>query len=515
MKIIQLFLVLLLLPNFEASSGVLEIVRSIIKVTSSARSTINLITATETLREPNMLDLRNEIAKMTSKIGNARMDDRENLRTIMNNRPKLTNFILVDTIESFTKFHKAMNSMIFKFDSHFILILINGRIAEFNEIFKLLWMKQIYNVNVIYEDKNLNDTFVWTFFPFTPKKCNNTEAKLLIKFSETNLSKMTSNAFFPPKFGNLFGCPIKVAAANNENPFLFINKHKNGSVSLRGRDIELLNALSELINFKIDYAYIGPQGTFRSNGSSDGAFKELVDGRVDIGIADFWLKTDRLKLLDATNPYVNQRIVFVMPKASKLSSLEKLIKPFSTASWMLILVGFTFGSFVIFVIRHFTSPSTQRLVFGSKIQSPCMNMLIGIFGGSQHILPRRNFARFLLIMFLMKCLILRSIYQGILFEILQTNQYHKTPQTIDEIIDSKLELYVSYGSVDFLVGTLQKYGDRWVIQGSFQTCSLTNLFLVSNPIAPRTSIISSTNQRIRHSLPHTLVHTRQFPTGIL
>jgi len=48
-------------------------------------------------------------------------------------------------------------------------------------------------------------------------------------------------------------------------------------------------------------------------------------------------------------------------------------------------------------------------------------------------------------------LILRSIYQGFLFDILQKNQYHKQPKTIDEIIDHNYEIYVEEGSTNYLV----------------------------------------------------------------
>jgi len=49
-------------------------------------------------------------------------------------------------------------------------------------------------------------------------------------------------------------------------------------------------------------------------------------------------------------------------------------------------------------------------------------------------------------------LILRSIYQGFLFDILQKNKYHKQPQTIDEIFDQNYEIFVEKGSEDYLTG---------------------------------------------------------------
>jgi len=188
------------------------------------------------------------------------------------------------------------------------------------------------------------------------------------------------------------------------------------------------------------------------NGTTTGAFKELVDGRAELIVGDYWLKVNRLNLVDASDPYDHDRVLFAMPLNKKLTSLEKLIRPFSEASWMLILTALGFGVFAIFVILKFTSQTTQNFVLGRGIRNPYMNILIAIFGGSQHILPKRNFSRFLLMMFLLKCLILRTIYQGFLFEILQTNQFHRGPQTIDDIIEHKFDIYIEESSTDYTTG---------------------------------------------------------------
>jgi len=394
-------------------------------------------------------DLLNEIAFLVQKIGKVslRVIDANELKFIPD-RQKYCNFILVENFGSFKQFNKKLTKELFRFDGFYVVILLNGCITEMSEIFKLFWDKQIYNADVVCAD--VDSAFVWTFFPFSQQKCGNIEPKLLMKMNEK--ATLNVNGFFPSKVEDLYGCPVKVAVATDIEPFIFVDKFDNGTSQLYGRDIEMLIVLSELINFRIDYVFIGFEGVFVDNETATGSFKELYEGRADLIIGDYWLKTNRLIAFDATRTYTIQPYAFILKASTKLSSLEKLIKPFSKASWMLILAGFSIGSFVIFTIKRFASSSAQSFVFGSNNKSPYINMIIGIFGGSQHALPKTNFARFLLMMLLIKCLILRSMYQGFLFDILQTNQYHKQPQTIEEFVELNMEIHIKDGNADYFNG---------------------------------------------------------------
>lgn len=59
---------------------------------------------------------------------------------------------------------------------------------------------------------------------------------------------------------------------------------------------------------------------------------------------------------------------------------------------------------------------------------------IAWFGGSQIILPGRNFARFFLVMFLFFSLVMRTAYQAKMYVMMQTDMRHPDLQTIEEMI---------------------------------------------------------------------------------
>jgi hypothetical protein len=64
-----------------------------------------------------------------------------------------------------------------------------------------------------------------------------------------------------------------------------------------------------------------------------------------------------------------------------------------------------------------------------------------IFGGGLFILPGRNFARFNLMLFILFCLVIRTGYQGVQFDIMLKEMRPKDVQTIDELIERNFTIY--------------------------------------------------------------------------
>lgn len=77
------------------------------------------------------------------------------------------------------------------------------------------------------------------------------------------------------------------------------------------------------------------------------------------------------------------------------------------------------------------------------------------FGGGQQVLPNRNFARFLLMNFILFCLIMRTAYQGKQFEFMQQDIRRPDVETIEEMIENNFTLFVpkeamvSYKDMEF------------------------------------------------------------------
>jgi hypothetical protein len=112
-----------------------------------------------------------------------------------------------------------------------------------------------------------------------------------------------------------------------------------------------------------------------------------LDKQVDICFGGWVFTATRVKFFDFTAVYFESSIHFAVPPGRDLTSIEKLIYPFELTATV-----FTVGVFIIFIIK-LRSKTVQNFVFGKKVNSPYLNMLIGFIGGSQNVLPTFNFSR--------------------------------------------------------------------------------------------------------------------------
>jgi hypothetical protein len=418
---------------------------AVLELNVNTSATVNIISS-DKLENFASKDFRNNLLSeiFVSSTVACRYESSNATRKLFRRRRSFMIFA-IQTFEEFLDIHEKIIRDIFKFNGRYLVVLTCGIIAETREIFKLLWKLQIFNVNVMFEDEN-GEVLVQTFLPFNAQNCNDTTPILINKFKDGKFINGTDN-FFPQKMKNLHNCPVRVAIAIDNQPYIIQRTSMNGSHDLTGRDIHVLKSLSKSLNFRIDYTYIGEEGYFYPNGTSIGPLKTLLDGDADISISNWWLKESRLKFFDTTIPYAADQLVFVVPPGKELSALEKLVYPFKLLTWVAILFCFLIGFVIIFIIKRQTR-NMQDFVFGTGVKHPYLNLFEVFLGVSQKKLPGRNFARFLLMMFLMYSLVIRTVYQASFYQLLKSNKQHMEVQTVDEIIEKEFKFYVYLGNED-------------------------------------------------------------------
>jgi hypothetical protein len=57
-------------------------------------------------------------------------------------------------------------------------------------------------------------------------------------------------------------------------------------------------------------------------------------------------------------------------------------------------------------------------------------------------LPSSNFGRMILMVFIIFCLIIRTAYQGVLFEMITTDMRKDSPNTMEELLESNYSIYL-------------------------------------------------------------------------
>lgn len=352
--------------------------------------------------------------------------------TVNMNKTSSCNLIVIEDLYSFLLLFNGKSKRDFPHKSFYLVLLMDGKVNEIQEIFKFLWNFQIYNVNVMYQADGLKVSMV-TFYPVTPSSCNNTTP---VKIH--NISSMEN--FFPNKYQHLHKCRLRVAIYDTK-PYVFNDcSEMNSTCRLYGRDYHLLEALAKSLNFTFENQLYSSAGNLYENGTGTGVIKLALNNDVDLVVGDYFLKALRVKFLQASESYDHSDMIFIIPSGMQFTSLDNLIGTFSTTVWILVFVCFGFGFFVIFLVSREPN-DVQRLVFGEKVSSPMMNLLSVVFGGSLNVLPRFNFARFLLMTFIMFCIVVRTTYTGSLYRLFQSNLKHNKVGSIEELIEKDFTIY--------------------------------------------------------------------------
>jgi hypothetical protein len=261
-----------------------------------------------------------------------------------------------------------------------------------------------------------------TSFVNSEKMCRSNQ---LVDINQFNKSTMQWNntQFYLDKFKNFYGCPLYVKLYKNE-----------------------AEAIPDIITTLI--IHVNATGYEAAN---------KIDFHATTVTRDS-IKPDHGSVISF--PFITTSYVFIVPPGELYTPLEKMFKPFSFEVWIAILITLTIGFVSIWLIslcplyvRHF--------VFSRLINTPSLNLISIFFNGGQHQVPTRNFSRFLLTLFIVWCLIIRTCYQSELFKHLQADDRKPPIATFNEIAERNFSVLVT--------GTKTTYWDDGI-----KTVILTN-----------------------------------------
>jgi hypothetical protein len=88
----------------------------------------------------------------------------------------------------------------------------------------------------------------------------------------------------------------------------------------------------------------------------------------------------------------------------------------------------------------------RNLVIGENVNTPSLNVAAHFFGLGQIEIPQRNFARFLVMMFILYCLIIRTTWQSKMFEFMQKEMRKPEVKTIKEANETYGKNYNLYNN---------------------------------------------------------------------
>ncbi|XP_011000874.1 PREDICTED: glutamate receptor 3.2 [Populus euphratica] len=222
----------------------------------------------------------------------------------------------------------------------------------------------------------------------------------------------------------------------------FISK-VNGTDVVQGYCIDVFLAAIKLLPYAVPYKFI-PFGDGRKNPTYYNLVYKITTRVFDAVVGDIAIVTNRTKIVDFTQPYIESGLVVVAPVKKRNSNAWAFLRPFSPLMWAVTAMFFLIVGAVVWILEH-------RI--NDEFRGPPRKQLVTILWFSFSTLffsHRENtvstLGRLVLIIWLFVVLIINSSYTASLTSILTVQQLSSTIKGIDSLITSNVQIGFQVGS---------------------------------------------------------------------
>lgn len=274
-------------------------------------------------------------------------------------------------------------------------------------------------------------------FMFTAEKCRHNQLKTINRYN-ARASAWEKRDFYPPKYRNFFNCTLtflyKSGDFESQVPICIIANIPTPNCKASGRQLRYEKHNASTIDLINDYTFIG-----------------IIDD------------TSPKMIYPFITVFVN--LICILPDGEPFTLLEKMFMMFDIHTWIAIgctLLFWFCSAQVISLMPH----KLRDQVYGKNVKTPAVNLLNIFLSGGQHKVPSNKLAKYLLMLFVVWSLIIRTCYQSKLFEHLQSDLrrpydynliailHNETPfSTIpglrDDKIIEKLDIVAEYANLKY------------------------------------------------------------------
>ncbi|XP_073125441.1 glutamate receptor 3.4-like isoform X2 [Henckelia pumila] len=238
------------------------------------------------------------------------------------------------------------------------------------------------------------------------------------------------------------GKPMRIAVPYRVTFTEFANKD-NGALGVRGYCIDVFEAAIQLLPYPVLHQY-----ELYGNGQRNPSFNELVNdvaqNKYDAAVGDVTITTNRTRIVDFTQHYMESGLVVVAQVMHNKSSPWSFLMPFSWEMWAVTGIFFLFVGTVVWILEHRTN---------TEFRGPPREQIVTIFWFilstvffSHRQTTVSTLGRLVLLVWLFVVLIINSSYTASLTSMLKVQQLSTSVQGIDSLISSSDPIGVQDGS---------------------------------------------------------------------
>ncbi|CAN6574297.1 unnamed protein product [Malus baccata var. baccata] len=238
------------------------------------------------------------------------------------------------------------------------------------------------------------------------------------------------------------GRPLRIGVPYRVSYKDFVAKDKSPP-GVRGYCIDVFEAAVNLLPYAVPRMYM-LYGDGKRNPEYSSLVAQVAQNNFDAAVGDVTITTNRTRIVDFTQPYMESGLVVVVPVKEAKSNPWAFLKPFTYQMWLVTGAFFLLVGAVVWILEHrinheFRGPPSQQL------------MTIFWFSFSTMFFSHREntvstLGRLVLIIWLFVVLIINSSYTASLTSILTVQQLTSRIEGIDSLISSNDRIGVQDGS---------------------------------------------------------------------
>jgi hypothetical protein len=332
-------------------------------------------------------------------------------------------FLLLDSVQSLTQFNKKVKMADANEKSMKMFVYFRkATVGELLKSFKGISIRNNTNNQYFMMDDGKSIKLM-TVEWFGKKSCGWTLVE--INRFEKKEKKWKKSIFWKEKFRSFHGCRLIMGI----NGLLYNNKSFGDKI---------MKSLNEPLKFNILKSY---QGTEQSDNTKTIVYTDGIPDFCPSFTTEYNVEYSK----DTIYLYLTDVAYFAVPPGTPYDAYQKLYLPFDLQTWILTLMTFAVAFLTILIVYRMNN-EVQNFVFGTNVATPSLNVFAHFFGLSQNILPRRNFARFILVSFILLSFVIRNLYQAFLCDNFQSDLRGPEPiQSVRGIVKTGYAFHHSDG----------------------------------------------------------------------
>jgi ionotropic glutamate receptor len=151
------------------------------------------------------------------------------------------------------------------------------------------------------------------------------------------------------------GKPLRIGVPYRTTYKQFVSMDRSSPDGVSGYCVDVFNAAVALLPYPVPASFV-LLGDGVKNPSYDSLVQKVADGVLDAAVGDISIVTNRTRVVDFTQPYVESGLVIVSTVKAKSSNEWAFLRPFTPGMWAIIGAFFLFVGAVVWILEHRFNP---------------------------------------------------------------------------------------------------------------------------------------------------------------